>query len=365
MSILAAVAPAAGSPQVGEGPTASNLTLLTLYLLLAIGVSFLCSLLEAGLLSVPASHVEVMAREDRRGGKLLKSMKASIDRPLAAILTLNTVAHTFGAAGVGAQVLKIWGSGSVAIGSIVVTLLILVFSEIIPKSLGAAKAKALAPFTAYAIQVMIWCTWLLLLPLQWISNKLGNTHGVTLTRDEVAITAELAHSAGVIAPDEIAVIRNILSLRQTPVSQIMTPRPVVFVLPADQTVRQVLETHEELRYTRMPLIEQDKDHVVGYVTRADLLHAKHEGHLDQNLRDLVKPLDQVQDTDHVLMTFKKLIRSRHHLLRVADQFGGTAGVVSLEDCIETILGQEIMDETDAAADLRAVAERLRASREKR
>ncbi len=365
MNLLAAVASAPGAPQVGEGVTAANLTLLGLYLALAIGVSFLCSLLEAGLLSVPMSHVEVMARENRRGGKTLKQMKSNIDRPLAAILTLNTIAHTFGAAGVGAQVLKIWGSGSVAIGSIVVTLLILVFSEIIPKSLGAAKAKPFAPFTAYAIRVMIWCTWLLLLPLQWISNKLGSSHSAVLTRDEVAMTAELAHTAGVIAPDEIMVIRNILSLRQTPVSTIMTPRPVVFVLPADETVRSVLDRYEEFPYTRMPLIEQDKDHVIGYITRADLLHAKHEGHLDQTLRDMVKPLDQVPLTAHVLATFKTLIQSRHHLLRVVDEFGGTSGVVSLEDCVETILGQEIMDETDSAADLRAVAERLRADRDRK
>jgi CBS domain containing-hemolysin-like protein len=352
---LAAVAPAA-SDAVSRDATQWDWVLLGVYLALAIGVSFLCSMLEAGLLSLPQSHVELMAREGRRGGKRLKRMKQNIDRPLAAILTLNTVAHTIGAAGVGAQILIIFGNGAVAIGSVIVTLLILVFSEIIPKSIGAAKARSLAPFTALAIQVMIWVTYLLLIPLQWISSKLGGGHVNAMTREEVAVTAELGHTAGVIGQDEVGVIRNILGLRKIPVSQIMTPRPVVFALPAGQTVQQVLDEHQPLPYTRMPVIEQDKDHVLGYVTRPALLQARHEGQTQATMADLQKPLGEIDDSLTVMETFNQLVRSRRHLLRVVDKFGGTAGVVSLEDCIETILGKEIVDETDTAPDLRAVAE---------
>ena len=207
---------------------------------------------------------------------------------------------------------------------------------------------------------MVWCTWPLLLPLQWISDRLGSSHASALTRDEVAVTAELAHTAGVINPGEINVIRNILDLRQTQVSQIMTPRPVVFTLPADVSVEQVLSDNKQLRYTRMPVIGQDKDHVIGYVTRADLLHARHEGHTARPVRELTQALDQIDETETVLAAFEKLIQARGHLLRVVDGFGGTAGVVSLEDCIETILGQEIVDETDTAPDLREVAKQRNA-----
>jgi CBS domain containing-hemolysin-like protein len=356
MPILAALP--APTDAIDRAATTTDWVMLGVYLALALGVSFLCSLLEAGLLSLPRSHVELMVRDQQRGGARLKRMKTDIDRPLAAILTLNTVAHTIGAAGVGAQILVIFGNRAVALGSVIVTLLILVFSEIIPKSIGAAQCRPLAPFTAMAIQVMIWITLPLLIPLRWISRALGSGETHTISRDEVAIIAELGHTAGVIGPDEANVIRNMLGLRKVPVATIMTPRPVVFALEADAVVREVLDTHQQLPFTRMPVIEGDKDRVLGYVSRPDVLHAAHDGHADRAMRELVKPLPEVEEDRSVLETFDRLIQSRTHLLRVVDKFGGTAGVVSLEDCIETILGKEIVDETDTAADLRRVAQGL-------
>ncbi|MEM9915629.1 MAG: hemolysin family protein [Planctomycetota bacterium] len=356
--LLAAV-PAGGGPAVaGEGPNAANLTLLGIYLALAIGVSFLCSLLEAGLLSVPTSHVELMAKENRRGGARLKHMKTHVDRPLAAILTLNTVAHTIGAAGVGAQVLVIWGSGAVAIGSAVVTLLILVFSEIIPKSIGAAHAKALAPFTAYAIQGMIILTYFLLLPLQWISSKLGGGHVSAITRDEVAMTAELGYTAGEIDPGESRVIRNVLRLRQVTVRDIMTPRPIVFMLERAQTAGQVMEQHGRLAYSRIPVQDGNPDQVVGHVTRRAILQAVAEDQHDQPLEQLLQPLDTTPEDASVAATLNRLIRDEQHIILVQDEFGGTAGLVTLEDCVETVLGVEIVDETDTTADLREAARKL-------
>ncbi|MEM9346473.1 MAG: hemolysin family protein [Planctomycetota bacterium] len=333
--------------------------MLGVYLVLAIGVSFLCSMLEACLLSVPASHVELMERENRRGGALLKSMKASLDRPLAAILTLNTIAHTVGAAGVGAQVLVIWGSGAVAIGSAVITLLILVFSEIIPKSIGAAKAKALAPFTAYAIQAMIYPLWPLLIVLQWISSRLGGGHAAQVTRDEVAITAELGQSAGVIDPSETRVIRNLFRLNQITVEDIMTPRPVVFMLPHDATPDQVIEEQGRIRFTRIPVHGPGGvDDIIGHVTRYALHHARHEGHGQRPLAELAQPLGNAQESDSVADTLDRFIRDQQHMLRVEDEFGGTAGLVTLEDCVETLLGVEIVDETDSAQDMREAARKL-------
>ncbi|MEM1107619.1 MAG: hemolysin family protein [Planctomycetota bacterium] len=357
-NLLAAVPTGGGSYVTGEGPTVANMTLLGVYLALAIGVSFLCSLLEAGLLSVPTSHVELMAQEDRRGGKRLKHMKTHVDRPLAAILTLNTVAHTIGAAGVGAQVLVIWGSGAVAVGSAVVTLLILVFSEIIPKSIGAAQAKPLAAFTAYAIQGMIWMTLPLLIPLQWISSRLGGGHAVKITRDEVAITAELGHSAGEIEPREARVIRNLFRLNQINVKDVMTPRPVVFTLPRDTTPNRVLEEHGRLRFSRIPVRGDNIDDIVGHLTRHALYQASNEDRGDQPVEQLAQPLRTAAESDTVADTLDRFIAEQEHMFLVQDEFGGTAGLVTLEDCVETLLGVEIVDETDTAEDMREAARKL-------
>lgn len=359
MIYLLAAAPVGGGANVaGEGLNAANGTLLGVYLALAIGVSFLCSLLEAGLLSVPMSHVELMAKEKRRGGELLKRMKTHVDRPLAAILTLNTIAHTIGAAGVGAQVLVIWGSGAVAIGSAVVTLLILVFSEIIPKSIGAAQAKPLAAFTAYTIRGMIWLTYFLIVPLEWISSRLGGGHAAQVTRDEVAITAELGHSAGVIDPRETRIIRNLFRLSQITVKDIMTPRPVVFALPREATADQVVEEHGRLRFTRIPIHGENIDDIVGHITRHAIHQARNEGRGGDALDLIDEPLGHAAENDSVADTLDRLIAEQQHMLVVQDEFGGTAGLVTLEDCIETLLGVEIVDETDTADDMREAARRL-------
>jgi CBS domain containing-hemolysin-like protein len=285
-------------------------------------------------------------------------MKTHVDRPLAAILTLNTIAHTVGAAGVGAQVLVIWGSGAVAIGSAVVTLLILVFSEIIPKSIGAAKAKPLAAFTAFTIRVMIWITYLLIVPLEWISRRLGGGHASQVTRAEVAITAELGHTAGVIDPRETRIIRNLFRLSQITVKDIMTPRPVVFSLPGETTADQVIEAHGRLRFTRIPIHSKNIDDIVGHITRHAIHQARNEGRGGEPLEKIQQPLAVAEETDSVADTLDRLIREQQHMLVVEDEFGGTAGLVTLEDCIETLLGVEIVDETDTADDMREAARRL-------
>lgn len=343
---------------VDRAATTADWVLLFGYLGLALGVSFLCSLLEAAILSVPTSHVEVMAKENRRGGARLKSMKENIDRPLAAILTLNTIAHTIGAAGVGAQILVIFGNSAVAIGSVIVTLLILVFSEIIPKSLGAAHAKRLAAFTAASIQVMIWITLPVLIPLQWISSRLGGGHAHMVTRDEVAITAELGQLAGELRPQELRTIRNLLRLTHISVADVMTPRPVIFSLPQEQTVEEVLAHHGRLRFSRIPVHAGDTDRITGHVTRHAILHTDHEGDTHTPLTALSKPLGEVDQKQSVADTLDRMVKQQVHMLRVVDEFGGTAGLVTLEDCIETLLGVEIVDETDTVEDMREAAKRL-------
>ena len=336
--------------------------MLAFYLTLALGVSFLCSMLEAGILSLPASQVEVLAQAGKKSGLKLKEMKANIDRPLAAILTLNTIAHTIGAAGTGAQILKIFGSQWVALGSVVITVLILVLSEIIPKSLGAANAKRLAPFTAMAIQVMIWITLPVLIPLQWISRAMGGGHHAAMTRAEFVVTAELGGSAGVLKPAESRVIRNLLSLGRVSVHDVMTPRPVIFTLSRDVTVEDALTQHPEMRFSRIPLHNGDADDLMGHVTRHAIFKASHHDRMQHTLGTLMKPLSEVNVTDSVAATLERMTSKQEHIVAVKDEFGGTAGLITLEDCIETLLGVEIMDETDSVEDMREAAKALAARR---
>ena len=336
--------------------------MLAFYLALALGVSFLCSLLEAGILSLPTSQVEVLAQSGNKAGVKLKAMKNNIDRPLAAILTLNTIAHTIGAAGTGAQILKIFGNQWVALGSVVITVLILVLSEIIPKSLGAAYAKKLAPFTALAIQGMIWITLPVIIPLQWISKALGGGHGAALTRAEIAVTAELGGDAGVLKPAESRVIRNVLGLGQIPVHDVMTPRPVVFMLPKSMTVADTLAEHPNMRFSRIPLHDGDVDHLVGHVTRHAILKASHHDRGQQTLGELMQPLGEVDENENVAKVLERMTARQEHLVAVKDEFGGTSGLATLEDCIETLLGVEIVDETDSVEDMREAARALMARR---
>ncbi|BAM05361.1 hypothetical protein PSMK_32020 [Phycisphaera mikurensis NBRC 102666] len=332
--------------------------MLGVYLGLAVGVSFLCSLLEAGLLSVSAGYVGSLEAEGSKTGERLARMKQSIDRPLAAILTLNTIAHTVGAAGVGAQSLKIFGSEWVAATSAIVTLLILVFSEIIPKSLGAANANRLAPFTASVVSFLTWSMFLIITPLQWISSLFGGGHKEALSRAEVASMAEIGLADGALKPEESRVIQNLISLSEVLVSDIMTPRTVAFALADTTTVAQAVEEKGPLRFSRIPVFKEDMDHCLGLVTRSEILHAHAEGKLDTPLAELVSPISRVSHELDVSTLLRRLITGNEHLMLVTDEFGSTDGLVSLEDCLETLLGTEIVDETDGHADMRELAREL-------
>ena len=358
--ILLAIPTSMDSPS--RDATVTDWWLLVIYLALALGVSFLCSLLEAGILSLPRSYVRLMAEQGRVGGKRLTLMKENIDRPLAAILTLNTIAHTIGAAGVGAQILVIFGSAAVAIGSAVVTLLILVFSEIIPKSLGAAHAKRLAGFTALTIHGMILLTLPLVIPLQWLSNRLRGKGEMAVTRDEVMFTAELGRLAGQIDASESRVIRNLLGMRRVPVEDIMTPRTVMFMLHRDRAVEDVIAAFPRLRFSRIPIYAEDTDHVVGQVTRFQINTAYYAGQGGTTIGELANPLGRIHEDRSVARTMEQMVEQQQHMLLVVDDFDAPVGLVTQEDCIETLLGVEIVDETDTVEDMREAARRLMSRR---
>ena len=333
--------------------------LLLTYLLIALAISFLCSLLEAALLSMPRSHIALLEEQGRPAGKRLRRMKDNVDRPLAAILTLNTFGHTLGAASVGAEAAILWGNAWVGAVSVVATLLILIFSEIIPKTLGVVHAKALAPFAAWTIQGMI----LILRPLvavcDWTSRLLSRSNHVVpmISRDEVRILARLASEEGAIDRQEAHVICNLIALRETTVEQVMTPRTVVFTLRADQTVREVTEG-EPPRFARIPVVGASLDEAKGLIHRRQLFAALSEGRPEATMGELARPLHAVPELGKLPAVLDEFIQRREQLFLVVDEYGGSAGIVTLEDVLETLLGMEIVDETDPVEDMQQLAKQL-------
>ncbi len=335
------------------------MTLLLIYLFVAVGASFLCSLLEASLLSVPRSHVAALVEQGNRAGIRLQRMKSDIDQPLAAILTLNTFAHTLGAAGVGAQATILWGEAWLGLVSFVVTLLILIFSEIIPKTIGAVHAKGLAPFTAGCVQVMIVLLYPVVLVCNWVSKLFaaGGQRVGEISREEISGFAHVAAAGGAIDSNEARVIRNLVALRDITVREVMTPRTVVFAIGAEQTVHEAIADGPP-RFARAPVIGDSIDDVRGVVHRRDLFGALSRDKASTKLSALARPIHAVPESAGLAAVLETFLQRREHLFLVVDEYGGTAGIVTLEDVLETLLGVEIVDETDPVEDMQQLAKRL-------
>lgn len=338
------------------------MTMLIAYALLALAVSFLCSLLEACLLSVPRSYVESMVERGSRSGLALREMKDNVDRPLAAILTLNTVAHTVGAAGVGGQAAIVFGSHSVGIASAVMTVLILVLSEILPKTLGTVHARELAAPGAAIIRFITTACLPVILALEWINRRLSvRPQREALSRAELLATIRLGHASGAMRQREYRIASNLIALSSVRLSDVLTPRTVVFSLPEEMTVGQAKERHDPIRFARIPIYRGDPEQVTGYVARFALYAAADRG-ADKPLRELARPMPILPELAAVSSALDEFIQHGHHIALVVDEHGGMAGIVTLEDLLETLLGEEIVDETDPAVDMRALARQRRDQR---
>lgn len=338
--------------------------MLLFYLVLSLGVSFLCSLFEAVILSVTPGFAASVAKDGKRGNSLLLHLRNNIDDSLSAILTLNTIAHTIGAAGVGAEVLKHFGDSAVAIGSAILTLLVLVLSEIIPKTIGASYWRTLAQPVAYGIRTFIWITYPFVKSFKLISRLIGGPEYATVTASELAHTAELGKQEGALTEKEGNVIKNILRLRSIRVKDIMTPRTVVFALSNQLSLAEVMENHSPIRFSRIPVFEGDIDHVVGMVTRFDILDNYAKGEERKPLGSISSPIHGIPITMATSDLLDEFIARGAHMFAVYDEHGGLSGVVTLEDAIETLLGSEIVDESDVVADMRVLAQQKWAQRRK-
>ena len=336
------------------------MTLLITYFCLALFLSFICSLLEAVLLSTPSSYASILKRENEKSGLILDEFKENINRPLAAILTLNTFAHTIGAAGVGAQVLKIAaeagvsGEVYVAIASGILTFLILVFSEIIPKTLGSTYWRGLVGSTVRFIQFLIWVTYPFVLLAEFISNF--GSDSASVTREEVIAMAEMGEDEGVLEEQETDLIENTLRLKDIKVNDVMTPRNVIFALNKDMTVGQVLEEHETLDFTRIPVFDTNLDNMIGMVNRYNIINRKAEDQFSTRMSEIIKDIPWVNENDSIDKVLELFIENRDHLCLVKDDFDTLTGLITLEDAVETLLGKEIVDEHDSVVDMRNLAE---------
>lgn len=345
---------AAGGPVGGAAGTWGG---LLFYIGIALGVSFLCSVLEAILLSTTVSHIELGLERGERSAQLMQKHKTEVERPIAAILTLNTVAHTVGAAGAGAEAVAIFGDAWFGAISAILTILILVFSEIIPKTIGATYWKQLNGFAAYTIEGLVW----LLFPAVWLLEKTtqllkSDEEIPTISRLEIEAMARIGASEGALVEREDRILRNLFHLERVQVETVMTPRTVVLAFPQDKTVREVLTENKTIPYSRIPIYTESMDDCDGFVLRTDLYRTHAMGDPDTTLADLKRPISVVPETNSIASVFDRFIKKQNHILLVIDEYGGTAGVLTMEDAIETLLGIEITDESDLVADLRKIAE---------
>lgn len=334
------------------------MSLLILFAMVSIVFSFLCSLWEAALLSITPTYAEIQHQEGSRLGRHLTEFKVNIDRPLAAILTLNTMAHTIGAVGVGAQAAIIWADANPLVTGLAVpvamTLAILLFSEIVPKTLGASYWKELASFTVNSLLLVIF----ILSPLVWLCQLVTSalkkdTEGSIFSRSDFLAMAEIGAREGVFEPKESEIIANLIKFESVCVEDIMTPRTVVIMAPEDTSIEEYLRNNDPLRVSRIPIYRNgERDDVTGYALKSDLLSAVIEGRGGEPISTLRRDIMVLQESFPLPELFNRLVSRREHIALVIDEFGGMAGVVTMEDAIETLLGQEIVDESDAEADLR-------------
>lgn len=320
--------------------------------------SFLCSLFEAALYSITPSQVEVLKRSAGRGGQRIAALRADVEEPIAAILTINTIAHTIGSAVCGAMVSETYDQGNaVAIFAAVFTFLVLSVTEIVPKSLGVRYAKQLAPLVAAPIQWMVWISYPIARPSKTVMRWLTGGGGAEApTEDEVLLSSRLAMDSGLVRGEEHRWVRGALRLDRVTAGDLRTPRTVVFTLDADTTVSEATSSPASWIHSRVPVTEGgNADAIIGVVMRRDVLQAGLDGEAQTRLRDLAQPIAFVPESMPAHELLGEFIRERRHLVAVADEYGGFEGVVTLEDVIEEMLGEEIVDEFDVHDDMQSAA----------
>ncbi|MCF6241808.1 MAG: hemolysin family protein [Bacteroidales bacterium] len=332
------------------------MTLLLFYLFLALFVSFLCSIMESVLLSTPLSFLNVKEKEGNKSAKTFIKLKNNIERPLSAILSLNTIAHTIGAAGVGAQATKIFGESYFGIISAILTLLILIFSEIVPKTIGARYWRHIAIASGIVINIMIIITYPLVIMTGYLSKIFSkDKNEASLSREEISAIAHIGTEEGVFNEKENKIIQNIIRLKNIKVFEIMTPRVVVATADENMTLEEFMKKKKFLHYSRIPIYANNNENITGYIFRQTVFEKLAEDKNYLKLSDIRRKIIFVPKFQTVTRLWETLLQKKEHIALVVDEYGGMDGVVTMEDIIETLIGLEIVDEKDRIVDMQQYA----------
>lgn len=330
--------------------------LLLVYLLIALVTSFLCSIMEAVLLSLPLSYLKSKSENGDKGVERMIAYKEDVDKPLSAILSLNTVAHTVGAAGVGAQAIEVFGEAYFGVVSAVLTILILVFTEIIPKTIGANYNKSLLGFTSGLIRFTLFTTY----PLVWVSSiitKLISKKELepTTSREEISALASIGEKEGIFEDKESAIIQNIINLQDIAVEEIMTPRIVVETANEEISLQNFYDQKDKFNFSRIPIYNQDKDSITGYVMRQLVFEKLLDHQQNLKLKDIKREILRFNEDTSLFDAWEKMIQSKEHIAVILGPYGGLSGIITFEDVLESLLGFEIVDETDREVDMQLYA----------
>lgn len=330
--------------------------LLLFYLFLALSISFLCSMMEAVLLTTPMTYLKVNEKTKHSGLRKLIDAKLHVERSLSAILSLNTIAHTVGAAGVGAQATKVFGEAYFGLVSAVLTILILIITEIIPKTIGAKYWRNFTRFVGYAINITVFVTYPLVVLSAQITRLIArNSSEHTTSREEISALAEIGTTEGIFQEKENKIIQNLIKLKSVKVSEILTPRVVVKVADENMGLDDFLENKDYLRFSRIPVYANNDENITGYIFRQDVFEKLAEGQSYLQLKDIKREIVIVPNTKPLFSLWEFLLDRKEHIALIVDEFGGMDGIVTMEDIIETLLGFEIVDEKDTIVDMQQYA----------
>ncbi len=330
--------------------------LLIFFLLGSLLISFTCSLMESVLLSVTPTYVKIHEKNSTGGVAKLVKLKQNVDKSLSAILSLNTIANTAGAAAVGAQAAKVFGQQGVGFVSAGLTVLILIFSEIIPKTIGTRFWEKLAALVGWLISVTLFITYPLVVLTQLLTRIFKDKKSSpTISREEISALATIGTEEGIFKEKENAIIQNLMKLKNYRVSDIMTPRVVVAAADENMSLGGFLKSKNYLRFSRIPVFSESDENIVGYVFRQQVMESLAEDHDSLKLRDLKRDIVIVPNTKPVFSLWEDLLKRKEQIALVVDEYGGLDGIVTMEDIIESLLGFEILDEKDTVADMQQFA----------
>ena len=332
------------------------MALLLTYLLGALLISFLCSILEASLMSTPISYITMREEEGYKPATLMKAYKQDPSRPIAAILSLNTIANTIGAAGVGRQATLLFGSHWFGLVSALMTLLILIFSEIFPKTIGTTHWKSLTGFTAKTIRLLI----TLLFPLVWCIEGLQKlitpkTAETSISREEVGAMADVAEESGELDEDENEIIQNLINIDEVTACDAMTPRVVAAIAPESMSIKSFYKDRRFFHHSRIPVYADNDEYITGYILRMEALQLMAEDKFDAKLRDIRRDVESFPEETPIVDVWNRMLEKKEQIAIIINEYGSFQGILTMEDVIETILGDEIVDERDVVVDMQQYA----------